>query len=248
MTTGSETEAYCGPAPVPADLLSAWNFDIWAVGLVAAVIALHLLRGEPSKRRYLFSAAALLAVLFLSPLCALTVSLFSARVAHHVVLVAVAAPLLALAFPLPEARRFRLPLEWIVGLHALALWFWHAPQAYAVGVATAPAYWAMQASLLATGVAMWRQVLSPRTETGAAMLAILATVVQMGMLGALLTFARAPLYEPHFATTLPWGLTPLDDQQLGGLIMWAPAALPYLIAALALFSGRFDGRAGPAPR
>jgi len=54
----------------------------------------------------------------------------------------------------------------------------------------------------------------------------------MGLLGALITFAGAPLYAPHAVSTLAWGLTPLEDQQLAGLIMWAPAAVFYLAAAL----------------
>jgi putative membrane protein len=60
----------------------------------------------------------------------------------------------------------------------------------------------------------------------------------MGALGALITFAGEPLYAPHFATTLAWGLTPLEDQQAGGLIMWAPAAGAYLAAALILLMRR----------
>ncbi|MGS0132350.1 cytochrome c oxidase assembly protein, partial [Escherichia coli] len=58
------------------------------------------------------------------------------------------------------------------------------------------------------------------------------TMVQMGMLGALLVFAGSAVYGPHLATTAAWGLTPLADQQLAGLIMWAPAAGIYLVAAL----------------
>jgi len=58
--------------------------------------------------------------------------------------------------------------------------------------------------------------------------------VQMGLLGALLTFAEHPLYAPHLATTLAWGLTPLEDQQAAGLIMWAPAAALYLAGALVI--------------
>ena len=61
---------------------------------------------------------------------------------------------------------------------------------------------------------------------------LLGSIIQMGMLGALLTFAGQPLYEPHMTTTLPYGLTPLADQQLAGLLMWVPAALPYLAVAL----------------
>jgi putative membrane protein len=61
-------------------------------------------------------------------------------------------------------------------------------------------------------------------------------MVLMGLLGALITFAGEPLYAPHFATVWPWGLSALEDQQLAGLIMWAPAAGLYLGAALMLAS------------
>jgi putative membrane protein len=63
-------------------------------------------------------------------------------------------------------------------------------------------------------------------------MAHLTLIVQMGLLGALITFAPEPLYAPHFLTTKPYGLSAHDDQQLAGLIMWVPAIAPYLLAAL----------------
>ncbi len=54
----------------------------------------------------------------------------------------------------------------------------------------------------------------------------------MGMLGAILTFAPVPLYAAHAVAPFLWGLTPLQDQQLGGLIMWVPAGVPYAAAAI----------------
>lgn len=232
----SETAAtqryYCGPAPVPDDLLSAWNADAVALALCLCILALHLLSGDDRHRGALLSALGLLGLLFLSPLCALTVALFSARAAHHALLVAAVAPLLALALAPALERLPRLSPAMLAVAQAIALWVWHVPAIYAVAIAGAPAYWAMQASLLATGILFWRAVLDPATGAGAGVMALLATVIQMGMLGALLTFAGEALYEPHRATTLAFGLTPLADQQLGGLIMWVPAALPYIAAAL----------------
>ena len=233
-------EAYCGPAPEPQALLGAWNVDAVALGLCAALWLAHARAGDRQARVPLALGTATLLILFLSPLCALTVALFSARAAHHVVLIAVAAPLLAMAFPERSGAGGRVPLAWLVGIHAAVLWFWHAPQVYAVGIVGPLAYWTMQASLLGSAFFLWRRILSPETSTGAALLALLVTVVQMGMLGALLTFAREPLYEPHLSTTLAYGLTPLADQQLAGLIMWVPAALPYLVAALLLLAARLD--------
>ncbi|MEO3386903.1 cytochrome c oxidase assembly protein [Mesorhizobium sp. CAU 1741] len=239
--------AYCGPATPPHALASAWNADVIAALVCVALVLLHRRYGRGSGKTYLWSGVTIVLALFVSPLCALTVSLFSARVAHHVLLVAVAAPLLALAFPQRKSRP-PMPLEWLVGIHALVVWFWHAPQIYAPAIQSALPYWIMQMTLLASAVFMWRAILSPRTELGTAMLAFLASIVQMGMLGALLTFAREPLYAPHFLTTLPYGLTPLADQQLAGLIMWVPAALPYLAAALILLSQRLERGAGAPSR
>lgn len=239
---------YCGAAPSPENLAWAWNFDVFAIALCAILILMHVQRYPPANRRPLALAVFTLLLLFITPLCALTVALFSARVAHHVILVAVAAPLIALAFPEARGAKTRLPLEVLVGLHAVLIWFWHAPQAYVIGIQSGLPYWAMQLTLLGSGVLMWRRIFSPRTELGASMFALLASIVQMGMLGALLTFAKQPLYPPHFMTTLPFGLTPLDDQQLAGLIMWVPAAVPYLLAGVWLFAARLDQEAGSASR
>ena len=60
---------------------------------------------------------------------------------------------------------------------------------------------------------------------------VVAAFAQMGLLGAILTFAAQPLYSAHAIAPLAWGLTPLEDQALGGLIMWVPAGIPYAIAA-----------------
>lgn len=237
-------DVYCGPAPAPQTLLLAWNFDPLALALCAAILGIHATsgrrEGQRGDRRHGRSMAlagtGVLALLFLSPLCALTVSLFSARVSHHALLIGVVAPLLALAFRGVRFPAPSLPLSALTGLNALLLWFWHVPQVYEVAIVGALPYWTMQLSLLGAAFALWRAALAPAAHPGSAIFALLATMVQMGMLGALLTFARSPLYVPHLGTTQAFGLSPLADQQLAGLIMWVPASLPYLVAALLLLS------------
>jgi putative membrane protein len=224
-------EVYCGPAPTPAVLMGAWNVDVVAIGLCAGLIALHLAT-RAEGRTLLCLGIGVLALLFLSPLCALTAALFSARAVHHVLLGGLAAPLLVMAFGVAAARRPLLSVGGAVAIGTVAMWVWHVPAVYDAGISSGPLYWLMQASLLGSGVLLWQAVLSQRTRPGAALLALLATVVQMGMLGALLTFATRPLYAAHALTTAPFGLSPLEDQQLAGLILWVPAALPYGIAAL----------------
>lgn len=227
--------AYCGPAAVPGDLLSRWNLDPPLVfGL--AMLGLALIMGRSANARAGGAALALMVCIFVSPLCALSAALFSARVLHHVVLVAAVAPLLALAFPMPKLPSP--PLFVLVGLHAMILWGWHMPTLYEWGVASVPTYWLMQATLLASAWALWRAVLSPTTQAGSALIALVTTVAQMGLLAALIVFAPRTLYDIHLATTIAWGISPLRDQQLAGLLMWVPASLPYLGVGLWLAGTR----------
>ena len=76
------------------------------------------------------------------------------------------------------------------------------------------------------------QVAGGRAPSAA--ISLLATMVAMGALGALIAFAPRALYAPHWITTHAWGLAPLEDQQIAGIVMWAPASLIYLLAALAI--------------
>ncbi|MBM6594949.1 cytochrome c oxidase assembly protein [Microvirga pudoricolor] len=244
-----DTVPYCGPAPVPAEFWASWNFDpLLLTGLLGLAVAFgfHVRRQpEPQKARSsaLFIAGwLLLAVVFVSPVCALSSALFSARVAHHTVLVAFAAPLIALAWTSHPAGEMSQGLRLGIAtlLQTIAVWVWHAPAPYAAAMAHHGLFWLMELSLLGTALFFWRAVFACRSPGGVA-LALLGTTVQMGFLGALITFARTPLYEPHLATTLPWGLTPLEDQQLAGLIMWVPPAIPYIAVALLQVSRWLDG-------
>ena len=89
----------------------------------------------------------------------------------------------------------------------------------------------MHLTLFGSAVALWRALLrSPRHSSGDALLAGVLTSMQMGFLGAVLTTASRPLYFRHLTTTQIWGLTPLQDQQLGGILMWVPGIVLFLWA------------------
>jgi putative membrane protein len=240
---------YCGPAPLPGDLSSSWNFDplliaVFAMMAVGAFAMSHLSPREAARSPYSALAVLVLLIAFVSPVCALASALFSVRIAHHLLLVAVAAPLLALALP---TRFGRTPLPATFLAHTVLMWVWHAPVPYEWALSSVPVYWLMELSLFFSAFAMWQGIFAARA--GPALCALLGSIVQMGMLGALLTFAARPLYEAHATTTLPYGLTPLGDQQLAGLLMWVPAALPYMAVALVI-AWKLFGRAEPfaAPR
>ena len=183
--------AYCGPAAIPQELWARWNCDpLLIVALVALAVVVG--RGRAANARAGWAAIALMVLVFVSPLCALSSALFSARVLHHVLLIAAVAPLLALAFPL--RRLGSPPLAVLVGVHAVVLWLWHAPGPYAWGLASVPAYWLMQVTLLGSAWLLWRAMLTHAAQPGAALFALVATIGQMGLLGALIVFAPRPLY------------------------------------------------------
>lgn len=237
---------YCGAPPLPSDLLSAWNFDPAVLGLLGLGWALGEWRlrdgggaaqisdqtsAQTSARTWHRLAVASLFLAFVSPLCALSSALFSARVAHHLLLISVAAPLLALAWPQKRALPF-LGVSAIALVHVTLVWFWHAPAPYATALSNDVLYWLMEVSLLGSALLLWRALLAPGAPLARVLLVHLAIVAQMGLLGALITFAPTPLYAAHFLSTEPFGLSALEDQQLAGLLMWVPANLPYLVAAL----------------
>jgi len=217
-------------------------------------------RGVRGWRVAAFAAGWLaLVVALVSPLHALGEALFSAHMAQHELLMTVAAPLLILGRPLvpalfalpPGARRgasrwtqrrwfrslwgrlTRPGTAWI--LHATAIWAWHLPRLYDATLQNDFVHTLQHLSFLGTALLFWWTVLQPSwAGRGVAMVSLFTTMLQTGALGAILTVSAATWYPAYGGTTQPWGLTPLEDQQLGGLIMWIPGGAAYLIAALAL--------------
>lgn len=246
---------YCGLAPFPAELMSRWNMDPVLIGLLvltalayATGASLNRKRGHVSGLQQIFFYAGwLVATLALiSPLCALSVSLLSACVGQHVILTMIAAPLLAFGRPAQVFSNIwrgalsgwlnRPAAVWFsAGLFAVVLWFWHAPIPYAATFASPSIYWTMHFSLFGSALWLWVMLLDlASVGAGAAIFAGVATSVHMGLLGALLTFSPKALFTPHLLTTAAWSLSPLQDQQLAGVLMWIPSgfvmtALPILV-------------------
>ena len=141
-------------------------------------------------------------------------------------------------------RSLTLPLV-AFALHAAALWLWHAPGLYQRSLTSDLAHAMQHASFLGTALLFWWSVLRPlrergpeaRRTRGVAALSLFATMIHSGALGALLTFATSLWYPAYGATTAAWGLMPLEDQQLAGIVMWVPSGASYLVATLVLLAG-----------
>lgn len=235
---------YCGAAPLPGHLWSRFNPDpILLIALLVLVLGECLLIGRRAAQtaggaekrriqRVAMSGWAVATAAFVSPLCALSVALFSARVAQHMILILVAAPLIAEAMPLP--RRHHGAWLWLATLaFFVSLWLWHMPVPYDATFASTTLYWAMHTTLFGSAIWLWYELLHHSTQrTAEAFVAGALTSIHMGLLGALLTFAGHPLFRWHFLTTWVWGFTPLQDQQLGGVIMWVPGIALFLWTAM----------------
>ena len=186
--------------------------------------AIHWWMCKRDPRRHFALAGWLVAsAALVSPLCALSVALFSARIAQHMILTLIAAPLIALALPIRPPRQSSFALGVSGFLFFLALWVWHMPVPYEATFTSVIVYWSMHLTLFGSAVWLWRELLhhSPQRAFGALTVGTIS-FVQMGLLGAVLTFATRPLFDWHLTTTIAWGLTPLQDQQLGGVFMWVP--------------------------
>jgi putative membrane protein len=225
---------YCGSPPLPGTLLARFNLDPVLIVTLLLLATLHIARSAERRNRvyaalgWAFAAAALI-----SPLCALSVALFSARIGQHMILMLVAAPLLALALPRGNPGFARARLWSACAVFFLALWFWHMPRPYDATFESTAVYWAMHITLSGSALLLWREILQGNGRLTADVVAAGGiTSIQMGLLGAVLTMAGRPLFFPHLLTTQVWGFTPLEDQQLGGVFMWVPGIALFLWAAL----------------
>ncbi len=195
-----------------------------------------------------------------SPLHEIGEQLFWVHMTQHEVLMLISAPLLVLGRPLVpflyalspkwrqraadigRTRAFRkgwrlvsAPVSaWLIS--AIALWAWHAPSLFTRAIENDSIHAAQHASFLLTALLFWWPLVNgvPRMGYGGALVYVFTTAMHTSVLGALLTFARTSWYSPYATTAPLWNLTPLEDQQLGGLIMWIPAGTVLLAAFLIL--------------
>lgn len=115
------------------------------------------------------------------------------------------------------------------------LWIWHSPTLFDAAVASDRLHWLEHALFFGTALLFWRAViraLSGRQAAAAAIIACFVTLLQSGLLSALLSFARVALYRGP--DTSVWGMTALEDQQLAGAMMSLPMCAIYLFAGLLL--------------
>ena len=126
-------------------------------------------------------------------------------------------------------------------VQALAIWLWHGPGPFDLALRHEGWHIAQHLSFVVSALLFWWAMLHRASEALAAM-CLFATSMIGGALGALMALSNSPWYAEYAAMGLmPFGLTPAEDQQMAGLIMWVPGGLFHLAAAL-LFVGRWLSR------
>lgn len=227
------------------------------------------------RKGLLFTAGWLcLAVAAVSPLHEAGGRSFAAHMLEHELLMLAAAPLLVLSWPiatmlwgLPSNARQGLAaagrspfvaLPWrtlsdpwaATFIQAVALWLWHLPALFELALAHEAWHAAQHLSFLVSALFFWTAMLnrrSGRRAAGRAALCLFLTSLVSGALGAFMAFSQSPWYARYAALGMtPWGLTPAEDQQLAGLLMWIPGGMVHALAALALIGLALTARSRPA--
>ena len=247
-------------------LLSLWHWHpsvlLGCAALIAGYVA--LLRGRWTARALLFGLGLIvLLVALLSPLHELGDRyLFSAHMLQHLLLLLIVPPLLLLGLPsaaietllsIPGLARIERVLgtpllAWSIGLGAM--WLWHLPALYNLALRNEWVHILEHLFFLASAVIFWWPIFtSParsRLHPLGAMAYLFAGMIVSSLLGMILTFAEPGLYPAYLNPRDPfgllpllwgeWGLTPAVDQQVGGLLMWVPGGMVYLLGIIGLLA------------
>lgn len=235
-------------------------------GIAYARGARHL-HGRQSRREPIAFGLGwtVLLIAVLPPLDSLAVTFFSAHMIQHELMMLVGAPLVMAGRPLstalwglpvvlrraaagtlqagPIARPWRALTAPVAAwaLHGAVVWAWHVPLLYDAAVRNEGIHAVQHAMFVGTSTLFWWGLLYGRygrAGYGAAVFYVFTTVVHTGLLGAMLTFAGAPLYASYPA---------LEDQQRAGLLMWIPAGIVLTLLGIGLFAawvGESERRAG----
>ena len=245
-------------------LAIAWDFDPSVVIGCAVLIGLHLaiVRGSaPLQTLYWIAGVVILFLDLEGPLDVLgDTYLFSAHMGEHLFLILVVPPLLILGVPEKVTRR-ALRVPWVAAtervlsrpllawsIFVVTLWTWHVPFLYDLTLVNERVHITEHISFLVTATIMWWPVLTPveelRLPTLTSVFYLWTVMIANSLLGILLTFAPVPLYPGYLNPTDElgaldfirnvWNLTPLRDQQAGGLLMWVGGMIVFAAVSASL--------------
>ena len=245
--------------------LTQWNWEPSILIGTVLITGLYLYAIGPLRKRYFpeepvktgQTVSFLLGIFFMflslvSPLDELGDSyLFSAHMVQHLVLTMVGPPLLVIGTPgwfikplvrnkiaFRVAKALTYPAVAFV-LYNVDFWLWHAPPLYNATLENQNIHILEHLTFIIFGILNWWPMFSqskdlPRLSIGGQVLYLFLSGMPSVLLGAGLTFSP-PLYAPYIAAPRVWGISAATDQQLGGLIMWVPVSISYIVVMSVLF-------------
>lgn len=245
--------------------LTQWNWEPSILIATVLITGLYLYAIGPLRKRYFpeepvktgQTVSFLLGIFFMflslvSPLDELGDSyLFSAHMVQHLVLTMIGPPLLVIGTPgwfikplvrnkiaFRVAKALTYPAVAFV-LYNVDFWLWHAPPLYNATLENQNIHILEHLTFIIFGILNWWPMFSqskdlPRLSIGGQVLYLFLSGMPSVLLGAGLTFSP-PLYAPYIAAPRVWGISAATDQQLGGLIMWVPVSISYIVVMSVLF-------------
>ena len=245
--------------------LTQWNWEPSILIGTVLITGLYLYAIGPLRKRYFpeepvktgQTVSFLLGIFFMflslvSPLDELGDSyLFSAHMVQHLVLTMIGPPLLVIGTPgwfikplvrnkiaFRVAKALTYPAVAFV-LYNVDFWLWHAPPLYNATLENQNIHILEHLTFIVFGILNWWPMFSqskdlPRLSIGGQVLYLFLSGMPSVLLGAGLTFSP-PLYAPYIAAPRVWGISAATDQQLGGLIMWVPVSISYIVVMSVLF-------------
>jgi putative membrane protein len=257
---------------------ASWSFEpgpilVLTLATVVYVRRWHAVRASPGRLALFLGGILCAALALVSPIDRLGEQLFFMHMIQHVLLLDISVVLCLLGLTkviLRPATRRLVRVEEALGpvghpVFALCayvgvMWFWHIPPLYDAAVEVPVVHVLEHMTFLLAGGLYWWHLLSPirsrkRLAGMGPVVYMAATKVLVGGLGVMLSFLPNALYSAYTGTPDLWGLSALEDQQVGGLIMATEQSILMGIALAWLFvralaeSDREDERAeryGPA--
>ncbi len=191
--------------------------------------------------------------------------LFSAHMVQHLMMSLIWAPFTVAALP-PWLIEVALTVPWVRRLSDLTgdlrvkfllyngvLYFWHVPSMYDWALADHNVHIVEHLSFMATAVIAWVGLLCdapslPKTAPLLQMLYLFVMTIPMKLLGAIITLADDPIYQGYLAAPRVWGLSPVEDQGYGGLLMWLPGGMVLWGSMIVVFARWVESeRSAPPP-
>lgn len=217
----------------------------------------------------------------ISPIDRLAEDLFTMHMVQHMLLMAVGAPLLLLGtpfvpllrglplplrrrvvIPLGQSRRFRRFLRLLThplvtwALYAAVVVVWHMPTLFDAALGNQGLHYVQHLTFTGAALLFWWNVVDPtplccRAPYLLRLPYLFLAAIPSSILGAFLSLSSGVWYAFYEKGPSLWGLSPLDDQVLGGIIMWVPGGMVYLLAMAIVFfvmAEREEGGARVASR